>query len=188
MRLRDQRPVLVCIDIQQGFQDTPYWGGGRNNPNAEARCIDMLHKWRAEALDIIHVRHASTNPTSPLHPSKDGFAFYPGAEPMAGEGLVTKSVNSGFIGTDLKKWLDEKKATHLVIIGLTTDHCVSTTTRMAGNFGYQTYLVSDAVATFDKFGVDGTHYPAELIHQTALASLKDEFATILTSEDMFKLM
>ena len=59
---------------------------------------------------------------------------------------------------------------------------------MAGNFGYQTYLVSDAVATFDKFGVDGTHYPAELIHQTALASLKDEFATILTSEDMFKLM
>ena len=186
--LRTKKPALVCVDIQQGFQDTAYWGGGRNNPAAESVCINIMKKWRELELDIIHVRHSSTNPNSPLHESHDGFAFYPGAEPEAGEVIVTKSVKSGFIGTDLMALLDDKKTQHVVIIGLTTDHCVSTTTRMSGNYGYQTYLISDAVATFDKMGADGQHYPAELIHQTALASLRDEFATILTSEDMFKLI
>jgi nicotinamidase-related amidase len=91
-------------------------------------------------------------------------------------------VNSAFIGTDLKEQLDNLKITKLVMVGLTTDHCISTTTRMAGNFGFDTFLVSDATATFNKKGVEGQNYPAELIHETALASLNGEFARIVTTE------
>ena len=65
---------------------------------------------------------------------------------------------------------------------ITTDDCVSTTTRMAGNFGYETYLVSDATATYNKKGIGGQNFSAELIHETALASLNNEFATIVTTE------
>jgi hypothetical protein len=53
---------------------------------------------------------------------------------------------------------------------------------MAGNFGYDTYLVSDATATFNKKGMTGQNYSAEIIHETALASLNGEFATVVTTE------
>jgi nicotinamidase-related amidase len=90
-------------------------------------------------------------------------------------------VNSAFIGTNLKELLDNEKITKLVIVGLTTDHCVSTTARMAGNFGFDTFLVSDATATFNKKGIDGQNFSAELIHETALASLNGEFASVVTT-------
>jgi len=53
---------------------------------------------------------------------------------------------------------------------------------MAGNLGYKTFLVADATATFNKTGFDEQNYPAELIHETALASLNNEFATIITTD------
>lgn len=100
---------------------------------------------------------------------------------MGNERIVKKNVNSAFIGTNLKEQLDQSNITTLVIVGLTTDHCVSTTTRMAGNFGFTTFLVSDATATFNKTGLDGENYSADLIHETALASLNNEFARVVTT-------
>ena len=120
--------------------------------------------------------------TSLLHDTNVGNEFKDLVSPIKGEPIIKKNVNSAFIGTDLKEQLDNAKITKLVIVGLTTDHCVSTTTRMAGNLGYETYLVSDATATFNKKGIDGQNYSAELIHDTALASLNQEFATIVTTD------
>jgi nicotinamidase-related amidase len=144
--------------------------------------------WRQMDLPVIHVRHSSTNPDSRLHASHPGFAFNPHVQPQAGETVITKSVNSAFIGADLKERIDAIGSHTLVIAGLTTDHCVSTTARMAGNYGYDTYLVADAIATFDKIGVAGEHFEAGLIHQTALASLKDEFATIMDSARLLAML
>ena len=59
---------------------------------------------------------------------------------------------------------------------------------MAGNYGYDTYLVADAIATFDKVGMTGERYDGELIHQTALASLKDEFATIVDKAELLAML
>lgn len=53
---------------------------------------------------------------------------------------------------------------------------------MAGNFEFDTYLVSDATATFNKKGLHGENYSAELIHEPALTSLNDEFATIVSTQ------
>ena len=108
--------------------------------------------------------------------------------PIEGEIIITESVNICFIGTSLKELLDEKNCTTVVIIGLTTDHCVSTTARMAANYGYNVLLVSDAMATFNKIGLMNKVYDSELIHQTALACLKDEFATIITSDELFEML
>lgn len=101
---------------------------------------------------------------------------------MHSEPIISKNVNSAFIGTDLKERLDKEGIQRLVIVGLTTDHCVSTTTRMAANYGYDTFIVSDATATFNKAGTNGKQHPAELIHETTPASLNGEFATEIETE------
>lgn len=178
---RADRPALILVDIQKGFDDIEYWGGQRNNPDAEQKASTLLHLWRSLRLPVFHVQHCSTNPISRLNEADEGNDFKDLVRPTDGEPVIKKKVNSAFIGTDLKERLDDQKITKLVIVGLTTDHCISTTTRMAGNMGFDTFLVSDATATFNKKGLDGQNFPAELIHATALASLNEEFATVVTT-------
>ncbi|MCC9019292.1 cysteine hydrolase family protein [Flavobacterium lipolyticum] len=175
-------PALLLIDIQKGFNDIVYWGGERNNLAAEQSAAELLEIWRNKKMPIFHVQHCSSNPNSILNETHPGNEFQDIVKPQEGETIIRKNVNSAFIGTNLKELLDDAKIKTVVIAGLTTDHCVSTTTRMAGNFGYNVYLISDATATFNKKGINGEEFSAEIIHQTALASLNEEFAQVVTSE------
>lgn len=177
-------PALILIDIQKGLDDIAYWGGERNNPDAEDRMGELLRLWRQQGWPLFHVRHDSTNPSSRLVPGQVGNEFKDVVSPLDGEPVIPKNVNSAFIGTDLRERLDRRGIRRVVLVGLTTDHCVSTTARMAGNLGYETVVISDATATFAKTGVDGQAFPAQLIHDTALASLNGEFATVLTTEQL----
>jgi nicotinamidase-related amidase len=179
---RTDRPALLLVDIQKGFDNIDYWGGQRNNPNAEEYAKELLILWRQHQLPVFHIKHCSSNPHSLLHETNAGNEFKDLVKPIEGEPIIKKNVNSAFIGTNLKEQLENLKITKLVIAGLTTDHCVSTTTRMAGNLGFDTFLVSDATATFNKTGLEGQNYPAELIHDTALASLNEEFAQVVTTD------
>ena len=179
---KTDRPALILIDIQKGFDNIEYWGGQRNNPDAEENARELLLLWREHHLPVFHIQHCSSNPSSLLHETNIGNEFKDLVKPIDNEPVIKKNVNSAFIGTDLKEQLDNAKITKLVIVGLTTDHCVSTTTRMAGNYGFDVFLVADATATFNKKGLDGQNYSAELIHQTALASLNEEFAKVVTTD------
>ncbi len=181
-------PALLLIDIQKAFDSHAYWGGNRNNAHAEANAERLLIYWRAQGWPVIHVRHNSILLGSVLAEGETGNEFKEEVKPIEGEPIFSKSVNSAFIGTNLQAYLVAEGIQALVVAGLTTDHCVSTTTRMAGNFGFETYLVADATATFDKIGFDGQLYPAELVHQTALASLHTEFATVLTTNQVLEMV
>jgi nicotinamidase-related amidase len=174
--------ALLLIDIQQGL-DEPRWGK-RNNPEAERNIAALLAAWRKTHRPIIHVQHMSQVPGSPLRPGLPGNAFKPEALPAPGEPVFQKTVNSAFIGTPLESHLREKKIQDLVIIGLTTDHCVSTTARMAANLGFNAIVVSDGTATHDRTGPDGTKYSADQIHKSELASLHGEFATVRRTDEV----
>lgn len=184
MEVKTNNPALLIIDFQKGFDEVEYWGGNRNNPDAEVKIVAILDRWRELKLPVFHVVHSSQDPNSRLHASHPGFAMKDEITPKVDEPVITKNVNSAFIGTDLKERLEKEGIHQLVIVGLTTNHCVSTTTRMAGNFGYEVLLISDATATFDRVGINGESYDAEIIHQTALASLNEEFAKVIDAEEL----
>lgn len=179
-----ENTALILIDIQKGFDDLDYWGGNRNNPDAEKNASLLLQHWRANKLPIFHIKHNSLNKNSKLFPGQYGNEIQEIVRPENGEPVIAKNVNSAFIGTDLKDRLDKNNIKSLVIVGLTTDHCVSTTARMAGNLGYSTFVISDATATFDKVSAEGEKFSASLIHKIHLESLRDEFASILTTQQL----
>lgn len=182
MTIQQDNPALVLIDIQKAF-DTPKWGK-RNNPEAEANSKKLLEKWRSAKHQIIHIKHDSTEEGSPLAPGQPGNDIKDIVKPQGSESMLVKHVNSAFIGTDLEQQLHSQNINTLVLIGLTTDHCVSTTARMAANLGFSVIVVADATATFDRYSYDGTYYTAEQMHEAALASLHQEFATIKNTEEL----
>lgn len=175
--------ALLIIDVQQGFRD-PFWGTDRNQPFAETNIARLLAAWRGSNAPVIFIQHASKNPASPLHPSHPGYAIQDAVAPQPDEPVLVKQVNSAFIGTDLEQRLRQAGVTDLVITGLTTNHCVSTTTRMAANLGFRVMLVSDATATFGRRGPDETWFSAETLHAIGLAELHEEFATVMTTEEV----
>lgn len=176
-------PALLILDVQKGFDDT-YWGA-RNNNEAEGNIARLLTEWRNRKGHIIYTKHLSLDPASPLHHrNKLGTEFKEIIEPMEGEIIFTKNVNSGFIGTELESYLKQKQIQSVVITGLSTQHCVSTTTRMSGNLGFNTFLVSDAIAAFEITDHKGVHHSADSIQEHELAMLQKEFATINTTDEI----
>ena len=192
--------ALLLVDVQVGFNHPTEWGIKRSNPDLEQNVPLLLGSFRKAAeegpahsgLSIVHVYHSSLNPASPLHASSPGIAFQPYATPLAHEPVFCKSVNSSFIGTKLEEWLREHGIRRLVVGGITTDHCVSTTIRMAANLGVTDYkdekgeakkgeviLVEDATATWNKGQFD-----AETVHQVQVESLRGEFCTVMTTSEV----
>ncbi|MDC1034420.1 cysteine hydrolase family protein [Flavobacteriaceae bacterium] len=188
MNLKSKKPTLLLVDVQKAFLDVDYPGFKRNNPDAELICGKVLSKWREKNLPIIHVRHSSSNIDSKLHESNPGFEFNDHVMPLDDEIVLTKNVNSAFIGTGLKSILDKSKTEIIIIVGMTTNHCISTTTRMSGNLGYDTYLISDSTACYNTKAVNGEIIDCEVIYKTSIASINKEFATVIDSNELFNLI
>ncbi|MGZ3775044.1 MAG: cysteine hydrolase family protein [Pseudobdellovibrionaceae bacterium] len=175
---KDNSQALLLIDVQKGFQDPTFWGK-RNNPALEQNISDLLTLFRSRGQTVIHVQHHSTEMASPLRPDQIGVEFMDFASPKD-EPVFIKQVNSAFIGTNLETFLKEKCIKQLILAGFTSDHCVSTTARMASNLGFNVFIPYEAVATFDRIGYDGNIYPAELVHNVNLSSLHGEFAQVIS--------
>ncbi|WP_308462313.1 cysteine hydrolase family protein [Mesorhizobium sp. INR15] len=176
------KPALILIDVQMAFVEFERAGLRRNNPEAVENIARLLQAFRREGLAIFHIRHASVEKDSALRPERSGYQPISQAREQAGEPVIVKHVNSAFIGTDLEKRLRDAGHQTLVIAGITTNHCVETTTRMAGNMGFEAQLVQDACYTFDRVGFDGRSESAEAIHQMTLSNLNGEFASIVTTD------
>ncbi|RLA28649.1 MAG: cysteine hydrolase [Gammaproteobacteria bacterium] len=191
MKRFTENTALLLIDIQKGVDVLEHWGGQtgrRNNPGAELHMKNLLSAWRQNSLPIVFTRHDSWEATSPLKWSLSTGDMKDGFEPTDGEVVIRKHANSSFVGTSLEIELRRLDVSRLVIIGFFTNFCVETTARMAGNLGYDTYLVHDACATTNRIGIDGTDYDPELVHDMSIANLDREFCTAIDHRQAMSLL
>jgi nicotinamidase-related amidase len=172
--------VLLLIDLQCAI-DHP-GRGERNNPNAERQVGRLLTHWRAQGWPVWHVRHDSTDSTSHYRPGQPGHEFKPETAPIAGESVIPKQTNSAFIGTDLEERLRANGLHTLVVAGAITNNSVEATVRMAGNLGFQTWLVADGCFTFARSDWNGSPRSAEDVHAMSLANLDTEYCTVVTAD------
>jgi len=182
---------LLLIDVQKGVDELQYWGGSkgrRNNLTAEEKIKQILETWRQKHLPVFYTMHDSQETESPLKLSLPTGQIKLGLEPINGEIVIVKDVNSGFIGTNLELMLRRKNISRLVVVGFFTNMCVATTVRMAGNMGFDTYLIGDACACTNRQSPNGKDYDAELIHDTTIATLHGEFCTALKPDDVLELL
>jgi len=170
--------ALLLIDFQSAFTDTARFGGERFPDDAEAEALRLLAASRAAGLPIVHVVHDSLDEASPLRLDAPGGAPLPGFAPQPGESLIVKHENGAFAGTGLSALLRRLGIGELIVCGLTLQHCVTTSVRMAANAGFTVTLAADACVAFAIDGVDGRRFDAETVHAVHAASLHGEFCTV----------
>lgn len=178
--------ALLLIDVQVGVDVLDHWGGPtgrRNNPDAEGNMATLLGAWRRAGRLVAFTRHDSREANSPLKFSLPTGAQKPGFETATGDVVIDKDVNSGFVGTSLEVQLRRAHIDRLVVAGFFTNMCVETTVRMAGNLGFDTYLVHDGCATTNRVGPDGVDHDPEVVHQLTVANLHGEFCTAISASD-----
>ena len=190
IRKFDTSTALLLIDVQKGINDTEYYGGSegkRNNLDAEPNIRSILKKWRTSDRQIAFTKHDSREQNSPLKLCLESGQQLDGMEPNEHDIVVEKDVNSGFVGTSLELDLRRAGIQRLVVVGFFTNVCVETTVRMAGNMGFDTYLVHDACAAMNGIGHDGENFHPDLVHNMAIANLHGEFCTAMTTKDALHL-
>ena len=172
--------ALLVIDLQKAI-DAPYWGP-RNNPDCERNVAALLERWRATRRPIYHIKHDSTEPQSAYRPGQPGNDFKDDVKPQPDEAVITKRVNSAFVGTGLGTLLKVAGHGPLVITGVLTNNSVEATVRMGGNLGFEIYVVSDGCFAVDKKTLDGRVFSAEDVHALSLANMSGEYATVVDTD------
>ncbi|HMG90961.1 MAG TPA: cysteine hydrolase family protein [Chryseolinea sp.] len=179
-------PGLILIDVQVGIDEVDHWGGNRNNPEAEQNIERLLSHWRRNKLPVVVVQHSSKSALSPFRPGQRGNDLKDFVEMRADDKHVKKSTTSAFTGTDLEKYLTDQGIGVLVICGFVTNNSVEATVRHAGDLGFDTTVASDAVACFNKRGIDGSMYDSGLVQQISLSNLAGEYASIKTTDEIIR--
>jgi nicotinamidase-related amidase len=179
-------PTLLIIDMQKGMRSPSV--GRRNNPQAESNIATMLRAWREAQITVVHVRHLSRTPGSPFWPGQPGAEFQEELKPLDSEHIVEKHVTDAFVHSGLERWLRVRDIQALMVVGVSTNNSVEATVRSAGNLGFQTTVVADAVFAFDKVDYSGVLRSAEEVHAMSLANLQGEYAQVVTTAEALRLL
>lgn len=167
-----ENTALLVVDMQRCFFDSSYSLGQVGMDVTPLRkaipgTLRLLDAARAAGVPVIFTRFVyqrglvdfPVRPTARAEARKRLNSLGEGTEEAElipelavrdNEIIIDKSRPSSFYGTRLEPVLTAQRIRNLVICGVTTNICVETTARDAGQRDFGTYVVRDAVAEVDE--------------------------------------
>ncbi|KAJ7035200.1 Isochorismatase-like protein [Mycena alexandri] len=205
------KTALVVIDVQQAFIDPSFLKRDRSTPNMQPNITALLAAFRSKHLPVIHIHHIDVVDETSLWNEKshpEGVLPQDYVQPLGDEPVLRKYDKSSGFGanlvadgkTSLKDTLDAQGIKTIILVGLSSPHCVSSTARVGFDNGFSVVVVGDACATYaagipDFPGAtkgdlkDGKAWSAETVHGLAMAHLDGgELAHVVGTPEVLKFL
>lgn len=189
LQMRDAVPpiprLVDCAVLLIDWQEE-YRSGDLILHDVEAaigRAAEVLARAREAGARVVHVAHAGP-PGEMFDRTAPRGGFVADLAPLPGEAVVEKTAPSAFTRTNLAEVLDAGGRRPLVVMGAMTHMCVSSTLRVAAEYGYVSCLVADACATRDLPLPNGDVVPADQVQAANVAALGDRFARVVTANQL----
>ncbi|RJF99883.1 cysteine hydrolase family protein [Noviherbaspirillum saxi] len=178
--------ALIVIDFQM-----EYFDGGRlpipDGKAAMSRARQLVDFGDRHGIAVIHVQHLGPAGGALFPKDSDRAAFHADMAPRPQHLLVQKTTASSFASTDLHQRLQARGIKTLVLCGLMTHMCISTTARDAKPLGYQVLVAGDACATRDIEAWDGGIIGHAELHRAALTEISDAFGEVVPTDSVLAL-
>lgn len=173
--------ALILIDIQND-----YFENGTmplvESKEASLCARQILDKFRADSLSIVHIQHIATRPSATFFQTQTkGSEIHENVKPKGNEKVIIKHYPNSFRETELLEYLKNKNITNLVICGMMTHMCVDATVRAAKDDGFNCVVIADACATRD-LEINGEEVKAAEVQKSFLAAFNGFYATVKTTK------
>ena len=168
--------ALIMIDCQNTYRQ-----GLMQLTNVEPAIIEaqkLLQMARDLKVPIIHIQH-DAGVGSPYDVTAEIGQISVEVAPKNGEAVITKNYPNAFIATPLEAQLKALGIENVVIAGFMTHMCINSTARGAFNLGFKPTGVASACATRSLIGANGKTIDAQVMHDSALAAVRDLFAVVV---------
>ncbi len=165
--------ALLVIDMQEFVTQRVEGGMAFYPTDSMVNMRSLIGAFRAAGKPVLHVRHETLEPGSPMHRQAASFLPVRVFEEREGEPVFIKTTSSAFSSTDLYTWLQEAHINEVTVIGAVAGFCVNSTIRSGSDLGLAMTVVRDAVLSFP---LEEAELGAKAIFEVTLGLLEAGFA------------
>ena len=201
LELPHAETAMLSIDVQNTYMEVPEdpaerarWAPFHQRMREQVipRTRALQDAFRAKGLDVLHARIAcllddgrdrSLSQKKPgwnyllLPKDEEASQLVPELAPAPGEIVLTKTTDSALTGTNLRLILANMGIRNVVLTGIFTDQCISSTVRSLADESFNVVLVEDCCAA----GTDE-------LHQKELEILNMIYCQVLSSAELAEIM
>ena len=170
IKLEPKRTALLMIDVQKTYledkdtaEETARWQPfyDRMNSTVIPNCAALIDSCRANGIEVIHARiacHKEDGRDRSLSQKKPGFNYLllpktleeaqivDELAPVGDEITIEKTTDSALTGTNLRLILRNMDITDVIVAGIFTDQCISSTVRSLADESFGVVVVDDCCA------------------------------------------